>query len=357
MIRCLYWCYLINDSTATGLRVAKWENAFMEDNGTVVLKGGDFINSDADRFQVFLSDARRTEDTIEATVAQAGSISGNRTVTLYRQTDGTYLSTNLLLVADAEDRNDTALTALGAPPGINQRMFQVALDDTLTVSYTHSGETLTGNAAVGVDVKTLYVDVAVMTINNQLCASFDRVDADMQEIRECLAPANIRLVVNTPHVFMPFNPPPSIAANPASWYADQSNVPGARLMTKEARDVIDASELDLGTDHIRIIYVPFGVKEYNGFAFKGLAFADWLYKYESNDNNRYLDTCFVTAQNDVHYVVPHEIAHILDVDHVLGIPWNLMETWSLSEDGIDGSKRLTQAQVNTIREDERNKLK
>ena len=336
------------------LSVAKWEKAFKEDGNGVSFATPDFINTDVDNFRIFLNDARRTEATIEATLTQAGSIAGNRTVTLHRQPDGTYLSESLLIVASAEDTNDAALTALGALPDINQRMFQMALDDTLTVTYTHSGVTLTETATIGVDVKTLTVDVGVMTVGNKVCAEEDQVKTDLREARECLAPANIRIVDNYSSAMSPFNPPQSIAANPTSWYAADIST-GVRRMTKEAHDVIIASDLELGTDRVRVIYVPFGVKGADGSAFQGIAFSDWAFTHK--DDKTYLDTCFVTVKKDEHYAVPHEITHFFGIDHLLGLSWNLMEPWLIFRNGISGTKRLTQAQVDTIREDNRNKLK
>ena len=289
------------------------------------------------------------------TVTQAGSIAGNRQVTLHRQQDGTYLSTNLLIVADADDRDGTALTLLGAAPDINQRMFQTALDDTLTVSYSHGGGTLTSTATVGVDVKTLEVDVAVMRVNGKACAGWPQIETDIRETSECLAPANIRVVFNlAPSMY--FDPPPSIAANPANWATCAWHSTGAHQMTQETRDVIEGSILDLGNDRLRVIYVPKGVKDADGFGIAGISFASWAFPLDTDTN--YLDTCFVTADVNEHYVSPHEVTHLLGVGHEFA-SWNLMEPWMIFRNGISGTKRLTQEQVNKMRNTgfERNKLK
>jgi len=348
--------FLAADGTVTNfLCVAKWEGAFKEDSSGVSFKTPDFINGDADRFRVRLSDDRRTEDTLEVAVSQSGSLGGSRTVTLYCQTDGIYLSTNLLLVADAEDRNDAALTAIGAAPGINQRMFQTALDDTLSASYTYNDDTISSTATVGVDVKTLTVDVAVMTVNGKLCADGLQLEASLRETRERLAPANIRVVINSDVYFAP---PLSIAANPTDWSACTLHSSGVRQMTQEARDVIINTCLDLGNDRIRVIYVPKGIKDANGQLVQGIAFFDWISQAIPADVE-FIDTCFVTAVAGEHYVVPHEIAHLLGVEHLLGVSWNLMEPWLIVRNGINCTKRLTQEQVDDMRADgiKRNKLK
>ena len=336
---------------AEKLIVAKWENAFIDNNG-VSFNTPDFINSDVDRFQVFLYDHRRTEPTLNVTLTQDGSIAGNRTVTVYRQQDGTYLSTNLLLVADAEDRDGTTLTLLGASPDINHRLSQTALDDTLSVNYSHNGISLSSTASVGVDVKTLYVDVAVMTTNGVPCATLQQVTADMKAFQESFAQANVKVVwTRKPD----FPAPSSIVANPTDWATATWHSTGLRLMTPKTHDVITSSGLDLGNDRARVIYVPHGIKDANGLPIKGVSFADWAFPFAPDKN--YIDTCFVTAVNNEHYIVPHEVAHLFDVRHEPGISWNLIYPWPFSGNGINDPKRLMQEQVDKIREDVRNKLK
>jgi len=325
------------------LAVAKWEDAFESFVDNIWLKPGrdDFINDDADRFQIFLNDARRTEGTLEATVTQSGSVADSRTVTLYRQPDGTYLSTNLLIVADAEDRVLDGISH--KPANASERMFTMALEDTLTVSYTHGGGTLTSTATVGVDIKTLHVDVAVMTTNGVPVAKPQRVEEDMKAMQERYAQMNIK--INWAQ--KTFAAPPAIAADPTDWCVNTS---AGFVLTDEAKAVIDASGLNAGK--VRVIYVPEPLTYYDtatGGTATAAGYAITRHDFH-NDGANYVDTCFVTAPAISNHVPAHEVGHLLWLDHHLW-RWNLMyksiPTQYILKDPRT-NKRLTQGQLGVI---------
>ena len=340
------------DGTVTNaLQVAKWEKTltrfFVNE---VKFEYADFINKDEDRFQVFLNDHRRTEATLDITLTQVGSISGNRTVTLYRQTDGTYLSTNLLLVADVEDRDNMVLTAMGAPDGINQRMFTVALDDTLSVSYTHNGIALTNAATVGVDVKELTVYFVVMTTNGIPCVTDqDRVNRDMKITRSCYAQANIR--VNT--VRLPDFPAPS-ALGPTFTNWTVRIAEHQYVLTQEAKNIFDAAGST--SQNICFVYVPwihpYPVDDGSVFNLSGISVMPNLYETDAANKN-YLRNAFISSEIDILFTTPHEFGHGLKVEHKdAPWPWQLMTGGGVSPINTPkASKRLSKGHIETMRDD------
>jgi len=333
---------------AERLVVAKWEDAIENSlQGSAQFKAGDFFNSDADRLQVFLYDPRRTEATLGVTVSQAGGITGNRTVTLHRQQDGTYLSTNLLLVADIEDRGLDGI--YNAPPDSTARTFTMALEDTLTASYTYNGISLSSTASVGIDIRTFNVDVAVMTTNGVPCATQKQVEDDMKAMRERFAQVGIKLNwTRKPD----FPAPQSIAADPTNWCLNTTQtIDTKRELTDEAKAIITAANLNAP---IRIIYVPAPVTHYDlekGITQTVLGYAVTRHGFHIGNTN-FHETCFVTPSTISEYIPAHEVGHVFWLDHH-DHPWNLMYK-SIPSSHPSGrhplsNKRLTQGELGITR--------
>ncbi|MCL2104144.1 MAG: hypothetical protein FWH21_03700, partial [Kiritimatiellaeota bacterium] len=278
---------------------------------------------------------------------------------LFRQPDGTYLSTNRIIVADAKDMDPYDLMLAGASGDAVTRMTHRALGDPLPVTYSHGGVSLTETATVGKDIKTLTVDVASMIVNG-FWHQDGQIEPDMKACQECLAQANIKVNYNLPDNSAGFPAPQSVATN-ADWFAATVDSQGNLSLTQEARDVIDAS--GLGTNNLRVIYVP-GVIKIGGPGLEprlavGYAFA--AHVFTGNPDKSYIDTCFVTVQYPEQPFMPtHEIVHLFGEGHTTNMPWNLMNA-SAPPPGkvLWGKKRLTQQQVDRIRAngEMRNKLK
>ncbi|MCL2103746.1 MAG: hypothetical protein FWH21_01610, partial [Kiritimatiellaeota bacterium] len=346
------------DGTLTGtLPVSKWAGSFRLDGGDAELTGPDFIDADPDRFQVYVKDRRRTDPYALCEYFHPDAASGNKHILmLFRQPDGTYLSTNRIIVADAKDMDPYDLILAGASGDAVTRMTHRALGDPLPVTYSHGGVSLTETATVGENVKTLTVDVADMEIPSKPTAGYHRISDDMKAMQERLAQADIKVVPNIPDA--PFDAPIYVTVDPTNWSACIRYRNGKFGLTTPARFVIDAS--GLGTNNVRVIYVPGKIKV-RDFMFDethfvaGYAFTADVF---SNAADRaYLDTCFVSARSDVSRGTPtHEVVHLLGEEHDEDL-WNIMYPEMIPWDDLRGAKRLKQEQVDRIRVDKRNKLK
>lgn len=132
-----------------GLRVGKWENAFVAPQGNAdpELKS-EFIDLDPDRFYIHLTDARYAaggsrntpgpiRDFVDVKVTT--SVDNGATVRLY-ETDfnsGVFTSVSLLAVSNNADDQYKVRRAAGEPPiadgALNDRTFKVKLGGTLSV--------------------------------------------------------------------------------------------------------------------------------------------------------------------------------------------------------------------------------
>jgi hypothetical protein len=269
---------------------------------------------------------------------------------------GTYLSANLIVIADADDADWPTLQAAGAAPGTPNRMLLRALEGQVTASYYYKSVGLTKYATVGKDIKILYVDVAEMLDENgNETAGEERIQKDMIAMQERFAQANIE-VIWTYHPTS-FAPPSSIAAAPASWVAYTIDSSTNFCLTAEAREVIGAS--GLGTNNFRIIYVPGETRGHDlrtGTTSSGIGAAFSALRFTNNTDRAYTDTCFVESKPNRYYTATHEILHLLGLKHVSEI-WNLVYGMTTEGKCLHGRKRLTQKQVDDIRKDMRSKLK
>ena len=331
---------------ATQLAVGRWENAFTNDNGTVRLAASDFINLDPDRFRVYLDDPRRTEATVDILVRQDGLVTvGSRTVTLYRQPDGTYLSTNLLIVADEEDKNLSGLSNPSAAPDSPDRMFTAGLFDYVSAFYEHDGAQLLEMATVGVDIRFLSVKFAAMKTNGVPCVSTGIVERDMRRLRERYAQANIYVdTVRLPD----FPAPPSIAALAFTNWAVRINIED-KVLTTEAKVILDAA----GPAHkeVFIVYVP-SIWPYPDAMAQVAGMCVAPFYFETKDDIDYQRNAFVSAKVEFLFAPAHEVGHSLWLEHKdAPSPWHLMNPRA----GFPGNtpqsaKRFTTENITTMRE-------
>ena len=229
------------------------------------------------------------------------------------------------------------------------------------ITYTHGGVTLTDTATVGVNVKTLHVDVAVMTTNNVACVQKSRVDADMKAMQERYAQANIKVE----WTYKTFPAPPSVMAhiaNGTDWGVDkpQDNITPLRVLTPEGRAVIDAT--GLSADNFRVIYMPrplhIGTKVPGAFGDEVRGYALTSDVFTHNDDKDYAgNTCFVTEGGTTHFIPAHEVVHLLrnDGKHE-DFKWNLMYKsvplipFDPAWNDLRANKRLTQGFIDAIRQ-------
>ena len=351
------WFERSGATPVSALHVSMWINAFEMAGDEVRVKNEDFIaRSNNDYFRVRLRDGRRTESTVEVTLSESavGGISTN--ITLTRQRDGSYTSARFIVIADNGDRNPTTLAEAGAFPGIGSRMFLGGLDDTLTATYAHNGAACTNVATVGVDVKTLELDIAVMIVNGKACVTNTYVEKAVKMTCERFAQADI-LVTNVNLTY--FNAPEIVATNMAHWiaYEPSATTTNKRALTAETRAIIEAS--GLSTNRMRVIYAPGPFRCYEGNVLKnpaGFAIADYAFQPADSD---YLDTCFVEADIYENYRMPHEITHLFGWRDHDSQPWYLMyrDGGGYVCEDVRSVKRLNQEEISTLRADGRRKLK
>ena len=342
---------------AATLPVSKWEGAFHLVNNQVEFKSPNFIDADPDRFQVYVKDRRRTEESIMCSLFDTVQEPNNwHPIYLYRQPDGTYLSTNRVIVADSADSYGVALLAAGAESGVWSWMTRRALGGQVQTSYSYDGVFVSDPVTVGKDIKTLTVDVASMFVSGMTWAQTGRIENDMQMMQEHFAQADIKVNYELPDY--PFDAPIYVTVAPTNWSACIRYRNGEFRLTTPAQFVIDTS--GLGTNNVRVIYVPGKIKVRDfmldethfvaGYAFTADVFSNV-------DDRAYLDTCFVSARYDVPIGTPtHEVIHLLGEEHDEDM-WNIMYPKMTPWDDLRGAKRLKQEQVDRIRVDKRKKLK
>ena len=332
---------IASDYSVTNLLNSTFSGAF-QPNGQLVQP--DFINAVSDRFQLWVEDPRRTNATITANLHYGTGLLDSFEATLYRQPDGRYLSTNMLVVADFEDRSAIA-GLFETSPSQPRRAIRNALGDEVWLTYKqHDGITITNTATIGKDIKTLTVDIAVMTANGVAVVSNNIVERDTRVIQERFAQTNVKVTVNR----LPDFPAPQIVAtNLSNWYVNGQYA--YKTLTQMSKDIIDAAN-PAPRQNPCLIYVPslrFWLNEATP-AIPGGAAVTKYYFGTGNDTN-YTGNAFIAA-GAPQITPPHELIHLLEVeDHEMQATWNLMYHTDSGDTSILGMKRLTQPQIDLIR--------
>jgi hypothetical protein len=148
--------YLVHgDWSVTNLHSSAFTGSF--EGSTTNLVTPDFINATTNRFQVWVDDWPWTNATLDARLYYGIDPKWDLVeIKLYRQPNGKYLSTNMLIVADIEDMNH----GLGSG-----RTIQRDLGEQVWAEYKYGTTAITNYATAGKDIKTYTYDIAVMKIN------------------------------------------------------------------------------------------------------------------------------------------------------------------------------------------------
>ena len=342
--------------STNALQVAKWDNAFPPITGDPFqFQTPDFINGDDDRFRVRVTDAGRT-NAASVTVRLCTShptLSGYdtawRTLTLVTNTTpGVFISTNLLLVSDHEDASFNPAQH-NAAPNSPDRIFKAQLGSDVRAEY-RSGEisTHTAEATVGVNVKTVVVDVAAMVGVQQGINITDVLAVQFTRMGERLAQANIAVEEGGEAWF---NPPAGI--NLGQWQVWASSN-GVDRLTPEARAILAAAAAALPPNptnpkHLRVVVVPSlrapdvpPPKIVLGYAIAPNGFPH-------PDDAVYHGYCFLSITGILPFVTVHEVLHILPDGGHDPVPWNIMWEYADQDTGVKGKKRLRYDQETAIR--------
>ena len=339
------------DYSVTNLQSSTFGGAFVPDSNPPGLAPPDFINVTDDRFQVWVDDLRRTEEVITADLYFGTGFNDSFVASLYRQPDGKYLSTNMLAVADSEDRS-TITDLFQGNSGPNQglgRSIRRDLGEEVWLVYQHDGVSVTNFATIGKDIKTFTVDVAVMMTNGVACADISRIAEDLRVTKERFAQANIKVVTNSATYF---NVPDIVATNLSGWYVNHQYA--YRTLSSAAKEIIDA--VNTTPQDLCLIYVP-SFRFWNEMSEEidagGIAIAE--YYFDTGADVPYLGNAFIAAESSP-LVPPHEFVHIFGVEAHEPELWNLMYPQDRNVLGITGAKRLKQPQIDFIRTNNKNNL-
>jgi hypothetical protein len=335
------------------LQVGNWEDAFrisMED-GLVYLKT-DFIDGDTRRFRVRVQDVARSGASsvtvgLSSLAPSGGSHSqSERTVVLPSVAPGVFLSTNLLLVSDTAD---AACDVPEAPAGTSQRLYECELGGTVRAGYEDAwGGTHENLNTIGADVKTVILDIFVMTTNGVPAVLNTIVLRDLADAAERYAQADIRIQTGlVTQVEMPSN----IETN---WFVTVESSAN-RWLTESAKLIMDA--LPRTSGHVSVIYVHAPLCQVwwhrnpqlsDGKGVAGLAIA--AYGFSAPDDTDYLGNVFISSSDPVLFTTAHEVGHLLTNAGNITSKRNLMYEYGATNKAIKSPKRFTSTQGESIKE-------
>jgi hypothetical protein len=337
------------------LQVAKWESAFS--NGYVqagsyivtnaVFRQSEFISADADRFRVRVTDERRADaESVEVVLwtehpGDSAYDAASRVMTLPRVSPGVFASTNLLLVSDWDDAHfDT--TVYGVAPDSTNRLFLSQLSSSVCGSYVDGwGQTNVFSAPVGVDVKSVGVDVAIMRTNGVACIDTLSALVQVTLAKERFAQANITVEMGS---LVYFDAPPQVDVD--NWCVRTSG--NSRSLTQNARSVLHEaiSAVTNGANNRCLIFVP-SIRSTPTAEVAGHATAS--YWYTDPLDAPYTDHCLISARLIAPFVSAHELCHALGIYAHVSDKCNLMFSTASPFMDVSASKRLYVEQIPTLR--------
>jgi hypothetical protein len=337
------------------LQVAKWESAFS--NGLVQVPGGtvtnavfaqtEFIGTDVDRIRIRVNDARRMEAASVEVVLQTDHPSDStydaapRSLVLSRVSPGVFLSTNLLLVSDWNDATFDA-TAYGVASDSTNRIFSSQLGSRLQANYVGGGGQTSGaEALVGVGVKTVGVDVAIMRTNGVACIDTLTAMAQVTLAKERFAQANVAVEMGD---LVYFDAPTQV--NVELWDVMATN--NTRMLSPEARYVVHeaVSAVTNGDNNVCLIFFPIVIRV-PAIEIAGHATASYWYVYPLDVP--YTDHCLISVGKITPFVSAHEMCHALGVQPHESKKCNLMFPAAVPYTDVSSSKRLTNSQLIPLR--------
>jgi hypothetical protein len=146
-----------------------------------------------------------------------------------------------------------------------------------------------------------------------------------------------------------FPAPNIVATNLNGWAIRYGNDATQRIVTAEAMAVIDAANPT--RQNVCMIYVPsiYTTPDLivSDRPASGTAIAP--YYFTNTVNVTYLGNAFVSATRKRPFTFVHELCHLFDLTHVPE-QWNLMFQTTSPTKAVTGTKRLTQAQDNKMKE-------
>ena len=312
-----------------------------------VFRRSEFISADADRFRVRVTDERRADaESVEVVLwtehpGDSAYDAASRVMTLPRVSPGVFVSTNLLLVSDWDDAHFNT-TVYGVAPDSTNRLFLSQLLSNMCGSYVDGwGQTNVFSAPVGVDVKSVGVDVAIMRTNGVACIDTLSALVQVTLAKERFAQANITVEMGS-LVF--FDAPPQVDVD--NWCVRTSG--NSRSLTQNARSVLHEaiSAVTNGANNRCLIFVP-SIRSTPAAEVAGHATAS--YWYTDPLDAPYTDHCLISARQIAPFVSAHEMCHALGVPYHEAERCNLMFSTASPFMDVCSSKRLKTGQLKTLR--------
>lgn len=233
-------------------------------------------------------------------------------------------------------------TVYGVAPDSTNRLFLSQLSSSVCGSYVDGwGQTNVFSAPVGVDVKSVGVDVAIMRTNGVAC--IDTLDALVQVTlaKERFAQANIIVEMGS-LVF--FDAPPQVDVD--NWCMRTSDT--SQSLTQNARSVLHEaiSAVTNGAGNRCLIFVP-SIRDTPNHQIAGLATAKYRFMYAVD--RAYTDHCLISASQIAPFVSAHELCHALGVHAHVSDKCNLMFSTVTPFTDVSASKRLYIGQTRAMR--------
>jgi hypothetical protein len=315
-----------------------------------VFRQSEFINADADRFRVRVTDERRADaGAVEVVLwtehpGDSTYNAASRVMTLPRVSPGVFMSTNLLLVSDWYDAVFDS-TVYGVAPDSTNRLFLSQLLSSVCGSYVDGwGQTNVFSAPVGVDVKSVGVDVAIMRTNGVACIDTLSALVQVTLAKERFAQANITVEMGS-LVF--FDAPPQVDVD--NWHVVSTN--SQFQLSPDARSVVHEALASVtnGASNRCLIFVP-SIRDTPNHQIAGLATAKYRFMYAVD--RAYTDHCLISASRIAPFVSAHELCHALGIYAHVSDKCNLMFSTASPFTDVSASKRLYAEQLPTIRSGE-----
>ena len=366
-----------------GLKVAKWKDAFelAADGKSVKIKepvnGIDFIDRDPDRFNVWAYDKKAYDNNIThieaslSTTNVAGFEMYNdaaNAVDLTRYTgkakgEGWYWSDSQFLVSDEADDIGLVKNYLAtdeATPDKNttydsdgytwyksDRTHRIALRGTLKAEYSTPAKTYSATAPVHVK-KNVKVHPILVRDKSEAAGgstiSVEDADKYLHRANEQYAQVGILL---TPTGYIAIDPPPGVnLADGLDGFPEQYDAANKIKITAEEVALLVPSYKNAANqniqvrtaavDDVELYFVNYFSDNRVGEAFRASKVPD----------ARYEDSAVISIRDYVPAVIPHEIGHVLELNHDFsGMKLvNLMFEKAEQVINIDDPKRLTDNQ-------------